>query len=71
MPKAGAGDYTDLINYKEALRAIQPNLEIDEPLLKEWIFSNGKNRNSTETFSTISMSIKSHLTNTQKKETND
>ena len=63
VPKAGAGDYTDLIDYKEALRAIQPNLDKDEPLLKEWILNKGKNRLSTETFSTVSMSIKSHLTN--------
>jgi hypothetical protein len=63
MPKAGAGDYTDLIDYKEALRSIQPNLEKDEPLEKEWTLSKTKNRNATETFSTISMSIKTHLSN--------
>lgn len=27
IPKAGAGDYTDLINYKEALRSLKPNLD--------------------------------------------
>lgn len=42
VPKAGAGDYTDLIDYKEALRSIKPNLDKDEPLLKEWILSNSR-----------------------------
>ena len=70
MPKAGAGDYTDLIDYKEALRSIQPNLEKDEPLQKEWTLIKGKIRNATETFSTVSMSIKTRLSNNHKKETN-
>jgi hypothetical protein len=30
----------DRINYVTALRMLQPNLEVDEPLSKEWIVIN-------------------------------
>lgn len=59
MPKVGAGDYTDLIIYKDALRRINPNFDQDEPLMKEWVLKNAKARNVTETFSTVSMSVRS------------
>ena len=36
-PKPGYGDLNDLIDFKLALRLIQPNLEVDEPEYKEWI----------------------------------
>lgn len=40
ISKIGSGDHTDMIKYKEALKSIHPNLELNEPLMKEWVLTN-------------------------------
>lgn len=63
-PKAGAGDVTDLIDYKTALRTIDINLDVDEPLAKEWVLKTG-NGNLASQIDTLSIrtSVFSHKSN--------
>ena len=57
-PKAGSGDVSDQIDYKVALRMLDINLDVDEPLSKEWIIKQSGNTNtSNDSYSNVNTSV--------------
>ena len=57
-PKIGSGDVSDQIDYKVALRLLDINLDVDEPLSKEWIIkAQGNTALSTDSYSNINTSV--------------